>query len=117
MAGREFDEAEGNNEGKGKRKEEGKEGPSCQFKPFKGEGKGGSLGIPLGSVGSALAMLQTQGKEVMIPPAPETMTREAVQELFDNGYFNFPPTPFWDGKEIWKVVKGYPLLVERRGHR
>ena len=70
--------------------------------------------------GSALALLHTHGKEV-IPLAPEAKTREAIQELFDNGYFKFPLTPFWYGKEIWKVVKGTHCLwkgvdICRNGH-
>ena len=74
------------------------------MKPFKGEGKGGNLGLPIGS-----NIVADAGKDV-IPPAPVAKTREAVHELFDNGNFKIPPTPFWDGKEIWKVVKGTHCL-------
>ena len=46
----------------------------------------------------------------MIPPAPKANTEETVQEMFDTGYYKYPETPFWDGKNIWEVVKGTHCL-------
>ena len=42
----------------------------------------------------------------MIPPALKANTQEDVQAMFDAGDFYYPETPFWDGKDIWKVRKG-----------
>ena len=46
----------------------------------------------------------------MIPCAVKANTEETVQGLFDMGYFSYPGTPFWDGKDIWKVEKGTHCL-------
>ena len=68
---------------------------------FKGEGKGGSLGI---SVGSNSTVTADTGN--VIPPAPKANTRENVQKLFDTGYFKYPEKPFWDDRIIWDVDRG-----------
>ena len=73
---------------------------------FKGEGKGGSLGL---SVGSGNSHVANRGKTV-IPPAPNANTQASVQEMFDSGYYRYPEKPFWDGKDIWKVVIGTHCL-------
>ena len=73
---------------------------------FKGEGKGGSLGILVGSKSTVVAVA---GNNV-IPPAPKANTKETVQEMFDTGYFKYPETAFWDGKNIKNVVKGTHFL-------
>ena len=60
---------------------------------YKGEGKGGS-----------------QASEKWIPDAPHANTEADVQAMFDTGYFRFPETPFWDGKNIMQVKKGTHCL-------
>ena len=44
------------------------------------------------------------------PPPLKAYTKEEVQELFDSGYFTYPETPFWNGKDIWHVRKGTHCL-------
>ena len=78
---------------------------------YKGEGKGGSLGV---SVGSSRIVAADAGNahalEKGIPDAPHAFTAEDVQDMFDTGYFRFPERPFWDGKNIWQVKKGTHCL-------
>ena len=69
---------------------------------YKGEGKGGSLCLSVGS-------LSVLGK-AHIPDAPLANTEETVQDMFDQCYFRFPDTPFWDGKNIWQVKRGTHCL-------
>ena len=66
----------------------------------------GSLGILVGSKSTVVAVA---GNNV-IPPAPKANTKETVQEMFDTGYFKYPETAFWDGKNIKNVVKGTHFL-------
>ena len=74
-----------------------------KIKQFKGEGKGGSLGLPVGSKSIVVAAPK-------IPPAPKAHTKESAQEMFDIGYYSYPETLFWDGKDIWNVSKGTHCL-------
>ena len=46
----------------------------------------------------------------MIPRALKANTKEDVQKMFDTGYYRFPETPFWDGKDINKVERGTHCL-------
>ena len=46
----------------------------------------------------------------MIPRALKANTKEDVQKMFDTGYYRFPETPFWDGKDINKVGRGTHCL-------
>ena len=107
-----------------KNKGESKEQPSWEkhfqslqdtpFKPFEGEGKGGSLGIPLAVAGPSRSPAgggsagNAGTKEG--PPAPKVKTLKGAETLFDAGYFKFPRTPFWDGKDLGDVVKGVHCL-------
>ena len=80
---------------------------------YKGEGKGGSLGVSVGSssiVAADAGNAHCQALEKWIPDAPNANTDEDVQEMFDTDYFRFPETPFWDGKNIWQVKKGTHCL-------
>ena len=73
---------------------------------FKGEGKGGSLGLPVGSNGSVIAEAGKKG----IPRALPANTEQDVQDMFVNGYYSYPATPFWDGECLWDVVHGTHCL-------
>ena len=73
---------------------------------FKGEGKGGSLGVPVGSTSSVVAKA---GKND-IPPALRANTVEDVEEMFNTGYYIYPQTPFWDGQCLWEVGHGTHCL-------
>ncbi len=75
---------------------------------FKGEGKGGSLGQPVGSHRTVTVVADARTNA--IPPALKANTEESVQEMFDTGYFKYPETPFWDGKNLEDVVKGAHCL-------
>ena len=48
-----------------------------------------------------------------IPP-PTRKTQLDVQEMFDKGFFQFPPTPFWDGSK-GSLISGTPCLVSGVG--
>ena len=73
---------------------------------FKGEGRGGSLGIPVGSNGTDVAAAQ----EKVIPPPLKANTKETVRAMFENGYFKYTPTPFWTGKSWWNLTHGTHVL-------
>jgi hypothetical protein len=84
---------------------------------YKGEGKGGSLGVTVGSNGIVEADAGDVGDagdarwiQRGIPLAPKANTTVDVQAMFDTGYYKYPETPFWDGKDIWKVRKGTHCL-------
>ena len=78
---------------------------------YKGEGKGGSLGV---SVGSSRIVAADAGNahalEKKIPHAEHPFTAEDVQDMFDTGHYRYPETPFWDGKDIWQVKRGTHCL-------
>ena len=76
---------------------------------FKGEGKGGSLGQFVGSH-STVTVVADASTNAIPPPAPKANTKEIVQEMFDTGYYKYPETPVWDGKNLWEVVKGAHCL-------
>ena len=80
---------------------------------YKGEGKGGSLGVSVGSsriVAADAGNAHCQALEKVIPDAPNAYTKKDVQLMFDNGYFRYPETPFWNGKDIWQVKRGTHCL-------
>tara|TARA_B100000780_G_C21058367_1_gene425309 strand:+ start:185 stop:640 length:456 start_codon:yes stop_codon:yes gene_type:complete len=79
------------------------------WKPFKGEGKGGSLGTPLDTPVDASNELVSGPKKVMPKPLLAN-TKADVQYLFDTKYFKFPETPFWNGKNLWHVNRGTHVL-------
>ena len=55
-------------------------------------------------------MAERPAGEKAIPPALKANTKEDVQKMFDTGYYRFPETPFWDGKDINKVGRGTHCL-------
>ena len=71
---------------------------------YKGYGKGGSLGLPLGSNGTDAAHAR------VIPPPLPVNTDEDIHKMFRDRYYSWPDTPFWDGRNIWDVVKGSHAL-------
>ena len=80
---------------------------------YKGEGKGGSLGVSVGSsriVAADAGNAHCQALEKVIPDAPNAYTEKDVQAMFDTGYFRYPETPFWNGKDIWQVERGTHCL-------
>ena len=48
-----------------------------------------------------------------IPPPVPANTLETISEMFDAGYVKYPGTPFWDGNDVWDVVKGTHVLWQR----
>jgi hypothetical protein len=108
----------GGGTGEGKGEDEGE-----AWWQFKGEGKGGSLGLPVGSngIGSTIKEGADALTGRVIPPAPKANTNESVKKMFDDGYYKFPETPFWDGKNMWDVVRGTHVLWKnvprgKKGH-
>ena len=97
--------------GKGEGKEGGKGGGGETDWQYKGTGKGGSLGQAVGS-GSTVV---EEAKKKEIPPATKANTKAAVEEMFNTGYYKFPETPFWDGLDTWKIVKGTHCLWKNVG--
>ena len=79
------------------------------WKPFKGEGKGGSLGTPLDTPVDASNELVSKPKKVMPKPL-KANTKADVQDMFDSKYYRFPETPFWNGKSLWHVNRGTHVL-------
>ena len=69
---------------------------------------------PWQSVGSSRIVAADAGNahalEKKIPHAEHPFTAEDVQLMFDNGYFRYPETPFWNGKDIWQVKRGTHCL-------
>ena len=80
---------------------------------FKGEGKRGSLGVSVGS--NSTAIEGTRKRKRVIPPAEKANTEQDVQQMFDDGYYYFPQTPFWDGVDIWSVDRGTHCLWKGMG--
>ena len=74
------------------------------FKPFKGEGRFGSLGVAMDS-STPSTVLQ---KEKI--PDPIQITEEEVQAMFDDGSFRKPEKPWWNGNNIWDVCQGTHVL-------
>ena len=97
---------------------------SSSCRPYKGEGKGGSLGNPIPCNYNASTcesrwdllhkeeeMEKKKKEEKKAPPAPIKCNSEAdVQAMFDEGYYQVPTDHFWDGKSVWDVVEGTHLL-------
>ena len=79
------------------------------WKPFKGEGKGGSLGTPVDTPVD-VSNVFVWGPKKVIPLPLQAHTKEDVKEMFDTEYFKFPETPFWNGKNMWDVRRGTHLL-------
>ena len=88
--------------------------PSSSWKPFKGEGKGGNLGIPIPCLSDASSSAARWGllkKEKKAPPAPiKCNSKEDVQKMFETKYFEVPDEPFWDGKDLLDIKQGTHLL-------
>ena len=76
------------------------------MKQYKGEGKGGSLGVAVDTDKKPEPAPRCNA----IPQALPAKTQKDVQCLFDSGYYKFPETPFWDGRTIWDVDKGTHCL-------
>ena len=86
---------------------------------YKGEGKGGSLGVSVapnnGTVAGDLKaescdVAERPAREKAIPRALKANTEEDVQEMFDSGYYRFPERPFWDGVRLKDVDWGTHAL-------
>jgi len=68
---------------------------------YKGEGKGGSLGVSVGPNGTVAEdsknascyMAERPAREKAIPPALKANTEKDVQKLLDTGYYRLPETP------------------------
>ena len=84
-----------------------------RLRQFKGEGKGGSLGVAVGTAKKP----EPATRNDAIPPALPANTLQDVQDMFDSGYYAYPETPFWDGRNIGGRWHMYPLLVEKRANR
>ena len=95
-------------------------GPTlCVLKrQYKGEGKGGSLGVSVGPNGTVAEdpkdascdVAERPAREKAIPPALKANTEEDVQEMLDSGYYRFPERPFWDGVRLKDVDWGTHAL-------
>jgi len=97
---------------------------SSSCRPYKGEGKGGSLGTPVRCNYNASwcesrwdllhneeEMEKKKKEEKKAPPPPIKCHSEAdVQAMFDDGYYKVPADPFWDGKSYRDVQQGTHLL-------
>ena len=70
---------------------------------YKGEGTKGSLGVSVGDNG-------TVKRKKVIPPADKSNTKDDAQQMFDDGYYYFPETPFWDGEDFWSIDRGTQCL-------
>ena len=98
---------------------------SSSCRPYKGEGKGGSLGTPIpcnyaaGSCKSRWDLLHKEEEmekkkkkeQKKAPPAPSKCNSVAdVQAMFDDGYYQMPTHHFWNGNSVWDVDTGTHLL-------
>ena len=52
----------------------------------------------------------TRKRKRVIPPAEKANTEQDVQQMFDDGYYYFPKTPFWDGEDLKSVGRGTHCL-------
>ena len=77
-----------------------------RLRQFKGEGKGGSLGVAVGTAKKP----EPATRNDAIPPALPANTLQDVQDMFDSGYYAYPETPFWDGRNIGDVDTGTHCL-------
>lgn len=78
-------------------------------------GRGGSLGVP--RVNPHRSTASTDNAVVVIdddddyyPPAAFAYTKADVDQMFLDGYYTRPETPFWDGKDLCDLVRGSCVL-------
>ena len=78
-------------------------------------GRGDSLGVlrvnphhSTASIDNAVVVIDDDGK--YYPPAMLAYTKADVDQMFLDGYYTRPETPFWDGKDLCDLVKGSLVL-------
>ena len=85
------------------------QGAGSPLGQYKGEGKGGSLGVAV-AADSSDAQGMDATSMVGIPPPLPANTQATVQEMFDTGYYHIPNKPFWNGDDVWEIKPGTHLL-------
>ena len=78
------------------------------FKPFKGEGRFGSLGV---AIGSSTPSTVLKKQEI---PEPIRITEEEVQAMFDDGSYRKPEKPWWNGENLCAVSYTHLTLPTKR---
>jgi hypothetical protein len=78
-------------------------------------GRGGSLGVPRvnphrSTASTDNAVVVIDGDDDYYPPAAFAYTKADVDQMFLDGYYTTPETPFWDGKDLCDLVRGSCVL-------
>ena len=85
--------------------------PWQKLRDYKGEGKGGSLGLTVEKEDARTTeMAAAKERRKNIPIAPNAFTEADVDQIFADGYFSWPETPFWDGKDLCEIDAGSHVL-------